>query len=103
LATLTDLFPCSRPVFFENDDINFPYSFRGSSFVIFYKDEYYLFTLRHVLDVYESNQVSVLVNDTHDEFIPFNLFSHPTYPDPTESDCGDVCVFRIAKDLLTIP
>jgi hypothetical protein len=102
MAILKDLFVCTRPVFFENDNREYPYSFSGSSFVIFYRTDYYLFTLRHVLGAYHHDQVSILVNDENDQFIPFNLFSHPTYPDRTESDYGDVCVLRIDKNSLSL-
>lgn len=51
---------CTRPVLFENEDLAFPYSQRGTAFFVNYRNKVYAITAYHVVADFHPRQLRLL-------------------------------------------
>ena len=102
MTKLKDLFYCARPVFFENNEFKeYRYTGAGTCFIIFYDDEYYIVLLQHVIDDYDEDSISILLNEKSKYFIPCSRFFEVNDPKRSVSDYADLRLMRINKKELT--
>lgn len=92
----------SRPVLFERECSEFPYSLSGSCFGIKYKHQYLIVTAKHVLDNFnEDDNISIPYVLGSDNFLPINnlnTIAYCTFMDDT--DKFDIAILNIEDKLL---
>lgn len=98
---LNTVLKCSRPIYFENKgEEKYTYSVRGSAFIIYYQDDYYVFTAEHNLKDFESEDISIFISETSRYFIPINNRWKVIHPQISESDYADISLLRVDKKQL---
>lgn len=92
---------CSRPLYFDNENEEFPYSCVGTCFIVKYRRKLWVLTAKHVLvnSEYQVSQAMVPYSLGGEHFIPIkgaNSFDDiPNYKEAT-----DIIVFEIDEDRL---
>lgn len=92
---------CSRPMYFDNEDEQFPYSCLGSCFIVRYRQRLWIATAKHVVVSagYHVSQVMVPYSLAGEHFIAISA-AH-TFDDIQDNEeATDVIVFEIAEALL---
>jgi len=88
-------FRCSLPVFQENEDEHYAYSFAGSGFVVRFKNRLFILTAKHVRElILDSTTVRIWVGDFS---LPFNRESVPQSLEPE----ADFAILEIDQGHLT--
>ncbi len=91
----------SRPILFERDCNDYPYSLLGTCFGIKYKDEYLIITAKHVLDKFKEDEISVPYIFGSDCFLPINNLNYITNQNETDdTDKYDIVIINIDKEIL---
>ncbi len=91
----------SRPVLFERQCNEYPYSLLGSCFGVEYKNKCLIITARHVLENFKEDDISIPYIFGSDKFLPINYINYITYPDEIDdTDKFDVVIINIDKELL---
>jgi hypothetical protein len=97
LVPLLTILKCARPVLFSNADPDFPYSARGTAFVVTYLERHYVVTAKHVLRGFEPGQVRIQTHPEANQFVP--LVARYQFPadDAIDTDQFDVVVWEVDR------
>lgn len=91
----------ARPVLFERECEEFPYSLLGSCFGIKYKNQYLIITAKHVLDNFMDDDISIPYIFGSDKFLPINNLINIAHSNNIEdTDKFDIVIINIDEELL---
>lgn len=96
---LLTILKCARPVLFANADPDYPYSVRGTAFIVAYSERLYVVSAKHVLTGggFEPGQVRIQTHPEANQFVP--LVARYEFPadDTVDTDQFDVVVWEVDR------
>jgi hypothetical protein len=97
---LLDIAKCARPVLFENDSREFPYSIGGTAFIVKFKGRSFVVTARHVLNLpsFEPRQFCIQYRPDSRDFLPLGALYLVRGADEDDSDQYDIGVREIDSE-----
>lgn len=101
-AALNNLRQSAKPILFETELDEAPYSGAGTGFLALFRNRLYLLTADHVIKGENLDNLLVFPNDKTDESIPFDAWFSVASPNPIHNDYSDLSIVRVAPDKLDI-
>jgi hypothetical protein len=94
---LLDITKCARPVLFQNDSQEFPYSVGGTAFLVMFWGWYYAISARHVLDAggFAPGQIRIRYRPDGALMLPVGSRFQYQVKDDTDTDQFDVVVWQV--------
>ncbi len=93
---LSNLLECSRPLLFENDDEDFPYSCGGTCFLVSYEQKIFAITAKHCLIHRDIQKVLISPQPEVRHFLPLCRLDTIDRPiDQNDSTWSDLAFFEI--------
>jgi len=94
---LLDIVKCARPVLFANDNREYPYSVRGTAFVVKFQGRSYVITARHVhnLKSFEAGQFCIQYRPDARDFLPLGALHIVRGENQEDTDQYDIVVREI--------
>jgi len=94
---LLDITKCARPVLFENDDREFPYSVGGTAFIVKFSGRAFVITARHVLNLksFEPRRFCIQYRPDCRDFLPLRALYLVRGADAADTDQYDIAVREI--------
>lgn len=98
---INDLVESARPILWQNDYIEYPYTIGASSFLISYQDEFYVVTAHHNLKGYTPDQLLIPYDPLYREFLPLEAaFRPPPNSQNIDTEYSDLLVLKVKRSLL---
>jgi hypothetical protein len=97
---IKDLINCSRQMLFENADLDYAYSSRGTGFICRYCDRLFVVTARHVVDGFAPDALRVQVHPNGRDFVPHNARVTLVPVDANDPDHTDLAIFPLESALV---
>jgi hypothetical protein len=94
---LLDIPKRARPVLFENDDREFPYSVGGTAFIVKFSGRAFVITARHVLNLksFEPRRFCIQYRPDCRDFLPLRALYLVRGADAADTDQYDIAVREI--------
>jgi hypothetical protein len=91
---------CIRPVCFENDHADYPYSIRGSCCLVRHKERLYAITAKHVTTDWRDDQVLIPYRFGSSHFFPIGSRLEMRTDELEDTDHLDFVVYEVWEDEL---
>ncbi|MGC4017128.1 MAG: hypothetical protein QM755_21845 [Luteolibacter sp.] len=92
----------ARPVLFNNEYEEFPYSSHGSCVILCYRGQIYGLTAKHVIGAYEAHQVMLPYEAGSHEHLPFEDAGIIETDIEDDTDHKDLAVFTVCRERLNV-
>ena len=98
--TLISIRACGRPIVFETDLEDFPYSISATCFLCRYRGRHWVFTAKHCLRATDGRDVRIACNPKTKSFLPI-VRMHKASVDSEDNDHADVAIFEAHPERLS--
>jgi hypothetical protein len=97
---LLDIAKCARPVLFQNDSREYPYSLGGTAFIVKFRSLRFVVTAKHVLNLkdFEPRQLCIQYRPNSRDFVPLPTMYLARGDDHDDTDQYDIAVIEINTD-----
>jgi hypothetical protein len=92
-----ELLRCAKPLLFQNDDVQFRFSIRGTCFLARFESRYYAITAKHCLKGFPYESVRIRIVPGELDFLSLKTL---TLPKETDGDFSDLAFFEIRHNNL---
>ncbi len=101
-VAVLDIVNCVRPVYFLNEDREWPLSASGTAFVVRYQGRHFVLTARHVLNLrhFAATQFRVQYQPEANQFIPLESCHLLPQADAEDPDQSDLAVWSVHEKAL---
>jgi hypothetical protein len=101
--TVDDLVQCARPILWENDIEEYPYSIGATCFIFSQNSEFYAATVRHNLSGRNADDLLIPYDETWREFLPIEgVFSPSASKDQSDREYADLVIMKIKAEMANI-